>query len=449
MALRDTLHRVAVQSIPTILGAGVSAWPWPGGAGHLLARDCRPAPARRLRSSCVCWSGRSRRSWSGLIILGRVGTGILIDLGEARPRGWLRQLERQGIDPVALLVMPRVVGFAIGAFCLGTLLLVSTLVSGYLAGAALGLITVPIWQFGQNVLLGDGYRRFRHSAGQMRGNRHGRRSRLLRRRRWRAPTKATSYSTSCSAASYGRRSPSWSSTARSTWWAEMASPNASVLSLHGVSLEGRNAGALDFDLAHREVALVELGDESDAAGFIDICLGLVEPLRGEVYCLGRPWRGQSYREMLAQRSLIGTLVGAQVWPAYVSVAEVVFDAPALSHRPARGGRGRRGHAARAALRPGRATGRRARIGAVGRSRASCLRARLSGRAGVRVDRRPLGRSHGRTRRSPGAGDRRGTGPRRRGVVADELDRGTGRTLRGRRPRAAPRRSRLAPVQRRA
>ena len=64
----------------------------------------------------------------GLIILGRVGTRVLIDLGEARPRGWLRQLERQGIDPVALLVMPRVVGFAIGAFCLGTLLLVSTLV---------------------------------------------------------------------------------------------------------------------------------------------------------------------------------------------------------------------------------------------------------------------------------------------------------------------------------
>ena len=33
------------------------------------------------------------------------------------------------------------------------MLLVSTLVSGYLAGSALGLIAVPIWQFGQNVLL--------------------------------------------------------------------------------------------------------------------------------------------------------------------------------------------------------------------------------------------------------------------------------------------------------
>jgi phospholipid/cholesterol/gamma-HCH transport system ATP-binding protein len=110
----------------------------------------------------------------------------------------------------------------------------------------------------------------------------------------------------------------------------MASPHASVLSLQGVSLQGRHAGALDFDLAHREVALVELDDESDAAGFIDICLGLVEPQRGEVHCLGRPWRGQSYHEMLAHRRLIGTLAGAQVWPAYVPVAEVVLT-PQLYH----------------------------------------------------------------------------------------------------------------------
>jgi phospholipid/cholesterol/gamma-HCH transport system ATP-binding protein len=110
----------------------------------------------------------------------------------------------------------------------------------------------------------------------------------------------------------------------------MASPHASVLSLHGVSLQGRHAGALELDLAHREVALVELDDEGDAAGFIDICLGLVEPLRGEVHCLGRPWRGQSYREMLTHRRLIGTLAGARDWPANVPVAEVVLT-PRLYH----------------------------------------------------------------------------------------------------------------------
>lgn len=110
----------------------------------------------------------------------------------------------------------------------------------------------------------------------------------------------------------------------------MASPHESVLSLHGVSLQGRDAGALELDLKHGKVALVELGDESDAAAVVDICLGLVEPLRGEVHCFGRPWRGQSYREMLAHRHLIGTLMGVQVWPANVSVAEVVLT-PQLYH----------------------------------------------------------------------------------------------------------------------
>jgi phospholipid/cholesterol/gamma-HCH transport system ATP-binding protein len=104
----------------------------------------------------------------------------------------------------------------------------------------------------------------------------------------------------------------------------MASPHASVLSLNGVSLRGRHAETLDFDLAHREVALVELGDEGDAENVIDICLGLIEPRHGEVHCLGRPWRGQGYREMLAHRRRIGTLVGTQVWPAHVPVAEVVL-----------------------------------------------------------------------------------------------------------------------------
>jgi len=151
-ALRTALHRVAVQSIPTILGAGILLglglvtqviyWLETAGQRQLVGAIVVRLLVRELAPIVV-----------GFIVLGRVGTGVLIDLGEARPRGWLRQLERQGIDPVTLLVMPRVLGFAIGAFCLGTLLLVSTLMSGYLAGSALGLITVPIWQFGQNVLL--------------------------------------------------------------------------------------------------------------------------------------------------------------------------------------------------------------------------------------------------------------------------------------------------------
>jgi phospholipid/cholesterol/gamma-HCH transport system ATP-binding protein len=114
----------------------------------------------------------------------------------------------------------------------------------------------------------------------------------------------------------------------------MASPQTSVLSLQGVSLAAprgaASAVALDFELGHREVALIEIDDDGDAAGFLDLCLGLVQPRHGEVSCLGRTWSAQTYHEMLAHRGRIGTLVGTQAWPAHLPVAEVTL-APRLYH----------------------------------------------------------------------------------------------------------------------
>jgi phospholipid/cholesterol/gamma-HCH transport system ATP-binding protein len=110
-------------------------------------------------------------------------------------------------------------------------------------------------------------------------------------------------------------------------------PQSSVLSLRGVALAARQragAGTVDFDLAHREVAVVELDEDSDAGGFIDLCLGLAEPPSGEVYCLGRSWRSESYHDRLAHRSRIGTLVDSEIWPAHMPVAQVAL-APQLYH----------------------------------------------------------------------------------------------------------------------
>jgi phospholipid/cholesterol/gamma-HCH transport system permease protein len=151
MAFVHSLHQVAVQSAMTTLVTGlllglllvtqVVYWLQTAGQVQLVGSIVVRVLVREIAPIVV-----------GLIIFGRVGTSLLLDLGEARPKGWLRQLERQGVDPMALLVMPRMVGFSIGSFCLCTMLLVSTLVSGYLVGSALGLVTVPIWRFGQNVL---------------------------------------------------------------------------------------------------------------------------------------------------------------------------------------------------------------------------------------------------------------------------------------------------------
>jgi phospholipid/cholesterol/gamma-HCH transport system ATP-binding protein len=114
----------------------------------------------------------------------------------------------------------------------------------------------------------------------------------------------------------------------------MASPRSTVLSMHAVSLSGARgaaaARAFDFELGHREVALVEVNDDADAHHFVDVCLGLIEPAGGEVWCLGRRWAGQGYHAMLAQRSRIGTLVNSQAWPGYVPVGQVVLT-PRLYH----------------------------------------------------------------------------------------------------------------------
>jgi phospholipid/cholesterol/gamma-HCH transport system permease protein len=88
----------------------------------------------------------------GLIIFGRNGTAALIELGEAHTAGWLRQFEIQGLDPLAMLVVPRALAFAVGAFCMATILLLSTLLTGYLAAHGLGLIAYSIWDFSDLVL---------------------------------------------------------------------------------------------------------------------------------------------------------------------------------------------------------------------------------------------------------------------------------------------------------
>src|SRR6185437_15329012 len=110
-------------------------------------------------------------------------------------------------------------------------------------------------------------------------------------------------------------------------------PRSSVLSLRGVALSARQrggAGTVDFDLAHREVAVVELDEDSDAGAFVDLCLGLVEPPSGEVYCLGQTWSVQGYHDRLAHRSRIGAVIDSQIWPAHMPVAQVAL-APLLYH----------------------------------------------------------------------------------------------------------------------
>jgi phospholipid/cholesterol/gamma-HCH transport system permease protein len=68
---------------------------------------------------------------AALLVLARVGTANVVELGTARALGEVEALEALGIDPVHYLVVPRVLGMALGIFSLTVYLIIGALVSGY------------------------------------------------------------------------------------------------------------------------------------------------------------------------------------------------------------------------------------------------------------------------------------------------------------------------------
>jgi phospholipid/cholesterol/gamma-HCH transport system permease protein len=69
---------------------------------------------------------------AALLVMARVGTAIVIELGLSRAQGEVEALEALGIDPVHYLVMPRVIGLAAAIFSLTVYLIITAVVSGYL-----------------------------------------------------------------------------------------------------------------------------------------------------------------------------------------------------------------------------------------------------------------------------------------------------------------------------
>ena len=69
---------------------------------------------------------------TAMLVLARVGTANVIELGTARALGEVEALEALGIDPVHYLIVPRVIGMALGIFSLTIYLILGALGSGYL-----------------------------------------------------------------------------------------------------------------------------------------------------------------------------------------------------------------------------------------------------------------------------------------------------------------------------
>jgi len=81
---------------------------------------------------------------TALFVLSRMGASTVIELGTSRALGEVEALEVLGIDPIHYLVVPRVVGMAIGLFSLTVYMILGALVSGYM------------WAFLQDVPLTPG-----------------------------------------------------------------------------------------------------------------------------------------------------------------------------------------------------------------------------------------------------------------------------------------------------
>ena len=93
---------------------------------------------------------------TAIIVLSRAGTANVVELGTARALGEVEALEVLGIDPIHYLVVPRVIGMALGIFSLTVYLILIALASGYL------------WAFLQDVPLTPGDY-FQQLAGALRG----------------------------------------------------------------------------------------------------------------------------------------------------------------------------------------------------------------------------------------------------------------------------------------
>ena len=110
------------------------------GYGALMVKAAYAVGARRALLG-VLLAAIGLPLLTALLVLARIGTANVIELGTARAMGEVEALEALGIDPVHYLVVPRVMGMALGVFALTVYLILGAVLSGYL------------WAFLQNVPL--------------------------------------------------------------------------------------------------------------------------------------------------------------------------------------------------------------------------------------------------------------------------------------------------------
>jgi phospholipid/cholesterol/gamma-HCH transport system permease protein len=86
------------------------------------------------------------------LTLGRAGMVLLGEIGGLRGAGLLKGLERQGLDPFILLVVPRGAAIIIATFCHTIIFILVAFLTGYLGALTAGITRTTFPQFVANML---------------------------------------------------------------------------------------------------------------------------------------------------------------------------------------------------------------------------------------------------------------------------------------------------------
>jgi len=76
----------------------------------------------------------------GLILLGRSGMFLLVEIGAMQSGGQVRALAGLGLDPFRLLLLPRAIALAAAAFSLGIVFVAVALACGFVTGTLFGVV---------------------------------------------------------------------------------------------------------------------------------------------------------------------------------------------------------------------------------------------------------------------------------------------------------------------
>ena len=83
----------------------------------------------------------------GLIMIGRSGSTLLVELGTMKTEGQVHMLDALGIDPFLYLVVPRVLAFCVCMFSLTTAFVAVAMLAGFASGTLFGLIQFTFFDF--------------------------------------------------------------------------------------------------------------------------------------------------------------------------------------------------------------------------------------------------------------------------------------------------------------